>query len=121
MIKGLRTVVYAVKDVEAGKDWYSKVLGINPYFDQPFYVGYNVGGYELGLAPDTHVSQKNNSGSIAYWGVDDIEKEHKIILKLGAKENSKIMDVGQGIKVSSVIDPFGNVFGLIYNPNFKAN
>ncbi|MFC1843153.1 VOC family protein [Candidatus Dependentiae bacterium] len=121
MIKGLRTVAYAVKDLDTAKNWYNKILGIKPYFDKPFYVGYNVGGYELGLDPKANTSQKNNSGVIAYWGVDDIDKEHARILKLGAKENSKIMDVGEGIKVSSVVDPFGNIFGLIYNPNFKAS
>jgi len=120
MIKGLRTVVYPVENLEAAKKWYNNVLGIKPYFDKPFYIGYNVGGYELGLDPEKDVLEKNNSGVIAYWGVDDIDTEHTRIIALGAKEHSKVMDVGDGIKVSSVIDPFGNIFGLIYNPHFKA-
>ena len=49
---GLRTAIYWVADIEAAKAWYTKVLGIEPYFDEPFYVGFNVGGYELGLQPE---------------------------------------------------------------------
>jgi catechol 2,3-dioxygenase-like lactoylglutathione lyase family enzyme len=52
MVLGLRTAIYPVPDLAAGKAWYSRVLGREPYFDQPFYVGYAVGGFELGLIPD---------------------------------------------------------------------
>ncbi len=51
MIQGLRTVVYHVEELEQARQWYTNVLGHGPYFDQPFYVGFNVGGYELGLSP----------------------------------------------------------------------
>jgi len=52
MLLGLRTAIYRIPDLAEGKRWYTKVLGFAPYFDEPFYVGYNVGGYELGLLPD---------------------------------------------------------------------
>ena len=51
MILGLRTVVYHVDDINKAKEWYAQVLGFKPYFDEPFYVGFNVNGYELGLHP----------------------------------------------------------------------
>ncbi len=51
MFLGLRTAVYDAPDIAKAKAWYSKVLGEQPYFDQPFYVGFNVGGYELGILP----------------------------------------------------------------------
>ena len=70
MIQGLRTAVYKVTDLEKAKDWYSRMLGIDPYFDEPFYVGYNVGGYELGLDPDMDGVTNGNSVGI-YWGVAD--------------------------------------------------
>ena len=68
MIQGLRTVIYPVTDLEKGKAWYGEVLGVKPYFDEPFYVGYSVGGFELGLVPD---GEPGDEGSIAYWGVAD--------------------------------------------------
>ena len=119
MIKGLRTVKYGVTDLDKGKEWYSEVLGIKPYFDEPFYVGFNVDGYELGLDPDSSAVGSGDAGVVAYWGVDDIEKEYNRLLSIGAKSHSEIMDVGGGIKVATVLDPFGNVFGIIYNPHFK--
>jgi predicted enzyme related to lactoylglutathione lyase len=94
------------------------VLGINPYFDQPFYVGFNVGGYELGLDPDRS-SPTGAGGVIVYWGVSDAEAALKRLLLLGATERTDIQDVGEGIRVATVLDPFGNVFGIIENPHFK--
>ena len=68
-ILGLRTVIYHVTDLEKAKAWYSSVLGFGPYFDQPFYVGFNVGGFELGLDPDTTGARPGTGGQVAYWGV----------------------------------------------------
>lgn len=119
MFQGLRTVVYGVSDIKQAKKWYSSALGIAPYFDEPFYVGFNVGGYELGLDPNTNPIHIANAGVIAYWGVENIEEEYQRLLSLGAKEHTKIQDVGENIKVATVLDPFGNIFGIIYNPNFK--
>lgn len=119
MFKGLRTVIYKVDDIEKAKEWYTSALGFPPYFDQPYYVGFNVGGFELGLDPDSKGVTKGNN-SLAYWGVGDIEKAIEQLVKLGAREISEIQDVGEGIKVASVEDPFGNTVGVIENPHFKA-
>lgn len=120
MLKGLRTVIYGVNDIEKGKIWYTKAIGVSPYFDQPFYVGFNIGGFELGLVPNAKSIQSENAGVVAYWGVDNIEKEHQRLLSIGAKEHGGIQDVGENIKVATVVDPFGNLVGIIYNPNFKV-
>lgn len=118
MFKGLRTVIYHVDDIEKAKQWYSAALGFKPYFDEPFYVGFNLGGFELGLDPDT-TGITNGNNVLAYWGVENAEEVVKHLLELGAKINADIQDVGEGIKVASVTDPFGNVFGIIENPHFK--
>ena len=69
---GLRTVIYHVSDLSRAKGWYSAVFGLTPYFDEPYYVGYNVGGFELGLDPDCSVQAPGAGGSTAYWGVSDV-------------------------------------------------
>jgi predicted enzyme related to lactoylglutathione lyase len=120
MFKGLQTVVYGVTDIAKAKDWYTQVLGNPPYFDQPsFYVGFNVGGYELGLDPNASPVSKGSTGVVAYWGVDDIHSEYQRLLTLGAREHVAVRDVGEGILVGTVLDPFGNPFGLIHNPHFQ--
>jgi predicted enzyme related to lactoylglutathione lyase len=115
MIKGLRTVKVPVTDLARAKAWYGEVFGAAPYFDQPFYVGFAIGGFELGLVPD---GTPGAQGAVAYWGVDDIEAEVARILALGASDIEPIQDVGEGIRVAELKDPFGNVLGLIYNPLF---
>jgi predicted enzyme related to lactoylglutathione lyase len=116
--QGLRTVGYKVSDLAAAKEWYSKVLGIQPYFDQPFYVGFNVAGYELGLQPEDGDAAKT-SNVVAYWGVDDVQATYDQLIAEGATAHGAPMDVGEGIIVASVKDPWGNAFGIIYNPHFK--
>jgi predicted enzyme related to lactoylglutathione lyase len=118
MIQGLRTVIYKVSDLNAAKAWYSEALGITPYFDEPFYVGFNVGGYELGLDPDLE-GVTNGSNVVAYWGVADAAAAYRQMLARGAKPHSEPRDVGGGIIVASVTDPDGNLFGIIENPHFK--
>ncbi len=120
MFLGLRTAIYHVNDIEKGKAWYAEALGIEPYFDQPFYVGFNVGGYELGLQPSDADGAAKADGAVAYWGVEDAEAAHRRMLALGATAHEAVQDVGEGIKVASVTDPFGNVFGIIENPHFKT-
>jgi predicted enzyme related to lactoylglutathione lyase len=120
MLLGLRTAIYHVSDIEKGKRWYSDVLGFDPYFDEAFYVGFNVGGYELGLQPDeAEATARRADGAVAYWGVADAEAALQRLLELGATVHETVQDVGEGIKVATVKDPFGNVFGIIENPNFK--
>ncbi|HSD63739.1 MAG TPA: VOC family protein [Ignavibacteriaceae bacterium] len=115
MFKGLRTVIYHVDNIDKAKKWYSTILGIQPYFDQPYYVGFNVKGLELGLDPNVKGVKKGNN-IIGYWKVDNIMNALKNLLESGAKLNSDIQDVGEGIKVASVLDPFGNIIGIIDEP-----
>ena len=118
MILGLRTVMYHVDDVNKAKAWYAQVFGFKPYFDEPFYVGFDVSGYELGLHPaDTKVTK--GGSTFAYWGVKDCKAAHRRLLELGAKPKTDVQDVGDGILVATVTDPWGNIFGVIENPHFK--
>ena len=119
MFLGLRTAIYHVSDIEKATDWYTRALGFPPYFNQPFYVGFNVGGYELGLHPSESVSTGKENSVIAYWGVQDANAALSHLLELGATPHEDVQDVGGGIRVATVRDPFGNVFGVIENPNFK--
>jgi predicted enzyme related to lactoylglutathione lyase len=115
---GLRTNIYKVSDLAKAKDWYSKVFGVKPYFDEPFYVGYSVGGFELGLDPDTSDQQPGPGGSVTYWGVTSMDATIKALKADGVTIHSDAREVGEGIKVASIEDPFGNVIGLIENPHF---
>jgi len=116
MFLGLRTAVYYVSDIDKAKAWYSSILGIAPYFDEAFYVGFNVAGFELGLHPDE--GRAKGEGHVAFWGVEDADASLKRLWKLGATSYEDLQDVGGGIKVAAVKDPFGNVFGIIENPHF---
>lgn len=115
---GLRTTIYKVSDINDAKNWYSNILGFEPYFDEPFYVGYNVAGYELGLQPDEKNDAKND-GVATYWGVEDVPEKYNELLAAGAITYEAPTDVGGGIIVAAVKDPWGNVFGIIYNPHFS--
>jgi predicted enzyme related to lactoylglutathione lyase len=120
MFLGLRTAKYEVQDMAKAKEWYSKALGLEPYFDQPeFYVGYNVGGYDLGLVPAPKVETKRAAAGVAYWGVEDAHAAYKRLVALGATPVEDVQDAGGGMLVGEVRDPFGNVLGIIYNPQFK--
>jgi predicted enzyme related to lactoylglutathione lyase len=120
-ILGLRTVAYKVEDITKAKEWYSKVFGKDPYFDEPFYVGFNIGGYELGLQPSEAGKNIVGNSVIAYWGVEDLEGTMTNMLELGAVQDDEPLDVGGGVVVASVTDPWGNILGLIYNPHFKIS
>ena len=115
---GLRTTIYRVSDIEKAKTWYSDFLGIEPYFDEPFYVGFNVAGYELGLQPDEKNEGKTD-GVVTYWGVNDVQEVYENLIEKGAKAFEKPDEVGGGIIAAAVKDPWGNVFGIIYNPHFS--
>jgi predicted enzyme related to lactoylglutathione lyase len=116
---GLRTVIYKVGDLAAAKAWYRKATGIDPYFDESFYVGFSIGGFELGLDPDVSSQKPGAGGALAYWGVADADAGLAHLLAMGAKPHGAVQDVGGGIRVASVLDPFGNVIGIIENPHFK--
>lgn len=115
MIQGLRTVIYPVTKLAEANAWYEQVLGKKAYFNEAFYVGFEVGGFELGLVPD---GQPGSAGAIAYWGTQDIDAEVARLIALDAEVVSPVEDVGGGIRVATVRDPYGNLFGVIENPHF---
>ena len=117
MILGLRTAIYPAPNLAAAKRWYTEMLGQPPYFDEPFFVGFSVGGFELGLLPN---AQPGTSGPQPLWGVENIESAYARLLDLGASELEPVTEVGEGIKVAAVQDPFGNRLGIIENPLFDA-
>lgn len=115
---GLRTLGYKVPDLQKAKEWYTGILGTPPYFDEPFYVGFNVAGYELGLQPAEGKVICGDNISV-YWGVEDVQTMYDSLIAAGAMAFEKPTDVGDGIVVAAVKDPWGNPFGIIYNPHFK--
>lgn len=116
---GLRTTIYKVGDLDLAKKWYAGAFGVEPYFDQPSYVGFSIKGYELGLMPGDGAPADKTDNVLSYWGVENIDAETERLIALGATEHEKPVNVGGEIMVASVRDPWGNVIGLIYNPEFK--
>ena len=119
MVQGLGTVIYHVADLTAAKSWYSRAFQQQPYFDQPFYVGFNIAGYELGLDPNQQLNKAGRGGSVAYWRVANIDSAVQHFVTSGATLVAPVQDVGEGIKVATVADPFDNLIGLIENPHFS--
>lgn len=117
-ILGLRTTIYKVGDIGEAKAWYEKAFQVAPYFDEPFYVGFNLGGYELGLLEDDTPAAAKTANVLSYWGVDDIEGAVAHFIEQGAAEDTRPTNVGGEIMVATVKDPWGNAIGLIYNPEF---
>lgn len=116
-LQGLRTVIYPAADLEAAKQWWTGILGIEPYFDQPFYVGYSVAGYELALLPDADPAD----GALTYWAVDDVPAAVQESISAGAQEHTPVSEVGDGIVTATVRTPQGTILGLIFNPNFRLS
>lgn len=117
--KALMTAIYACPDIAKAKAWYADAFGVQPYFDEPFYVGFNVAGYELGLVPEEPpVHAAGNRGVVAYWGVENAAAAWARLTALGAKPIDPVKEVGGGIEVGILADPFGNAIGIIKNPHF---
>jgi len=112
MFKKLRTVIYHVKDLAKAKEWYSKVTGAVPYFDEAFYVGFDINGCELGLDPDFSGIEQGNQ-SVAYWAVDSVDTALTTLVLSGAAVVQPATNVGGDIRVAVVKDPFGNTLGVI--------
>lgn len=110
-------MVYHITDLAKARARYSRVLEQEPYFDQPFYVGYSVGGVELGLVPG---GTPGPGGTVAYWGVADAAAAVERLEALGAALCEQLQDVGEGIRVAAVTDLFGNTFGVVENPHFSV-
>ena len=104
----LRSAIYPVTDLPSAKRWYSEWLGIQPYFDEPFYVG-----FELGILPEDDMHHAGDNGGVSYWKVADLDAEWSRMLSIGARPKQPAMDVGGGTRVARVLDPSGNVIGLI--------
>ncbi len=125
MFLGLRSLIFQVPDLAAASQWYQTVLGFQPYFDQPFYIGFNIGGFELGLQPQDEDQgrleriKSGHTGSVCYWAVEDIQASFDRLLSLGAEPHGEIQNVGGEIELVGFDDPWGNTFGIIYNPEFR--
>lgn len=117
-ILGLRTTIYKTNDIANAKEWYTKAFNIQPYFDEPFYVGFNIAGFELGLQPEETLISKSDA-VVSYWGVENINETFDHFLHLGAKIHEAPQNVGGEIVVATVKDPWDNIIGLLYNPSFK--
>ena len=116
---GLRTTVYNVSNLSEAKKWYSRAFKTKPYFDESFYVGFNIMGYELGLLPQEQKDENKGTNTLSYWGVENILEVYDHLIQLGATEHENPNNVGGELMVASVFDPWQNLIGIIYNPYFK--
>ena len=116
MFLGVRTVIYPAPDLAASTAWFTRILGFGPYFDEPFYVGFNVGGYELGLDPNADPA----SGAQSYWGVADLDVAVAALVEAGASTAADIQEPGDDIRIVGLREPGGSFLGLIQNPHFQA-
>ena len=114
-LQGLRTLIHPVTDLDAAKAWWTAYLGFGPYFDEPFYVGYEVAGYELGLLP----SDEPGVGALTYWGVDDVPAAMDAAVAAGATVHVEATEVGDGIVTGTVTTPHSGIVGFIRNPTFS--
>jgi lactoylglutathione lyase len=119
-ILGLRTCIYMVPNLDEAKKWYGKAFQVEPYFDESFYVGFNIGGFELGLLPVEKGATGEPDNVRTYWGVEDVQRTFEAFLDLGATVHEEPHSVGDPLVVATVRDPWGNLIGLIYNPVFKV-
>ena len=111
MNQGIKTVIYPVKDIARAKSLFSQLLGVEPYADQPYYVGFRVGDQDIGLDPNGH-----KAGTTAYHHVDDIKKGLQLLLDAGAHLLQEVKDVGGGKLIAIVKDADGNIIGLLQSP-----
>ena len=114
MNQGIRTVIYPVKDIAQAKTLYSKLLGVEPYADEAYYVGFRVGDQEIGLDPNGH--NAGMTGPVGYYHVNDIKKSLQLLLDAGAQVQQEVKDVGGGKLIASVKDADSNIIGLIQSP-----
>jgi predicted enzyme related to lactoylglutathione lyase len=114
MNQGIRTVLYPVRDIAKAKNLFMDLLGIKPIMDQPYYVGFQLGGQDIGLVPNG--PSQDQAGPVAYYHVEDIHKSLQGLLADGAVVQQAIRDVGGGKLAAVVKDPDGNLIGLIQMP-----
>jgi predicted enzyme related to lactoylglutathione lyase len=114
VLRSIRSVIYKVDDLARAKVFYAAALARQPYFDQPFYVGFDIDGQELGLDPDTSSQRPGPGGAVAYWKVDDLASTwRRLTTELGGRPVEVPRSVGDGIETAVIADPFGNLLGLI--------
>ena len=129
MLRGLATISYWADDLKAARAWYSDLLGIEPYFqrpdaDNPAYIEFRLGDYqdELGIIDAKYAPPRaadGPGGVVAYWHVDDVAATLERLLAMGATEYEPLTPRGEGGWVTaSVVDPFGNILGIMYNPHY---
>jgi predicted enzyme related to lactoylglutathione lyase len=128
ILRGLTTVSFYADDIAAARDWYTQLLGIEPYFqrpdaENPAYIEFRIGDYqhELGFVDRKYAPQSASTtpgGAIVFWHVDDIEAALEKVKGMGATEYEPITTRGEGFITASVVDPFGNVLGLMYNQHY---
>ena len=114
MTSGMKTFIYPVKDVAAAKQLYGRLLGVAPYADEPYYVGYKIDGMDVGLDPNGH--SRGMTGPVGYWQVDDINATLEALLDAGAETQEPVRDVGGGRLIATVRDADGNPIGLLQDP-----
>ena len=110
MNKGIKTVIYPVKDITQAKTLFHKLLAVEPYADQPYYVGFKIGDQDIGLIPKGH-----RAGMTAFYHVDDIKSNLQVLLDAGAEIIQDLKDVGGGRLIASAKDKDGNIIGLVQN------
>lgn len=115
---GLRSQIIQSDDIQAVASWYETALQTAPYFQNENYIGFDVWGFELGIFKRSAEYIESWNNIEIYWWVDDVSFELSRLIELWATMHNPIEDVGAGITMASVKDPFGNIFWLIHNPNF---
>jgi predicted enzyme related to lactoylglutathione lyase len=128
VLRGLTTVSYFADDVAAAAAWYAELLGTDPYFARPVegppqYVEFRIGDYqhELGIVDSRfspHGPTTGAAGAVMYWHVDDVATTLDKLLAMGAAPHDEIRERGAGFVTASVVDPFGNILGIMYNPHY---
>ena len=130
ILRGVATINFWAADMEAAKKWYTELLGIDPYFERlgpdgkPGYMEWRLGDYqhELGIIHSNYAPKgaiAGPGGAVAYWHVDDVAATLEKVTSMGAKEYEPLTKRGEaGFITASVVDPFGNILGLMYNPHY---
>lgn len=123
MLRGLATITFWADDLQAARQWYAELLGIEPYFERPGYCEFRVGDYqdELGLMDSSYGPGRpaaSPAGAIAYWHVDDVASALERLLSMGAVEYEPLTERGMGFVTASVVDPFQNILGVMHNPHY---
>src|SRR5262245_8273650 len=123
MLRGLTTVSFWAADLAAAKQWYTKLLGIEPYFERPGYIEFRLGDYqhELGIIDSRYApnpAATGPAGAIVYWHVDDLDAMYNKLLSMGAQAYEPPTKRGPGFVTASVVDPFGNILGIMQNQHY---